>query len=185
MLGLIGVDGSLQGNLVGVTPLETGPGQHAELNLRHVEPTGVFGGSVSRNPAIIEPIPKLGQSRVWGRCSRQLPVAVRTCNLAPAVRFRFDVLPKLQRFVVAADASSKPSVMLRSRQRTSRQSQRWNRNRPPAGVPTYTLQSRSLPVNSRCVILTTIPVSSRVSLLAAWRYRSPRSTTSTNAIGEK
>ena len=32
---LIGVDGSLQGSLVGITPLETGPGQHAELNLRH------------------------------------------------------------------------------------------------------------------------------------------------------
>ena len=34
-LDLIGVDGSLQGSLVGITPLETGPGQHAELDLRH------------------------------------------------------------------------------------------------------------------------------------------------------
>ena len=33
--GLIGVDGSLQSGSIGITPLETGPGQHAELNLRH------------------------------------------------------------------------------------------------------------------------------------------------------
>ena len=49
-LDLIGVDGSLQGSLVGITPLETGPGQHAELNLRHVQPTGVFGCVVKFQP---------------------------------------------------------------------------------------------------------------------------------------
>ena len=34
-LGLVGRDLALQGVRVGITPLETGPGQHAELNLRH------------------------------------------------------------------------------------------------------------------------------------------------------
>ena len=47
---LIGVDGSLQGSLVGITPLETGPGQHAELDLRHVQPTGVLGRVVKFQP---------------------------------------------------------------------------------------------------------------------------------------
>jgi len=44
--GLVGRDGTLQGIGVGISALETGAAQHTELNLRHVQPTGVFGGVV-------------------------------------------------------------------------------------------------------------------------------------------
>ena len=42
-LGLVGRDLALQCVGVGVSPLETGAAQCAEFNLRHVQPTGVFG----------------------------------------------------------------------------------------------------------------------------------------------
>ena len=45
-LGLISADVPLQGFFVGVTSLEAGSGQHAELDLRHVQPATVLGGVV-------------------------------------------------------------------------------------------------------------------------------------------
>ena len=45
-LGFIGVDCPVQGKFVGIAPLETSPGQHAEFNLRHIQPAGVFGSVV-------------------------------------------------------------------------------------------------------------------------------------------
>ena len=41
-LGLIGFDGSSQICVVAVASLQTGSGQYAELDFRHVEPTGVW-----------------------------------------------------------------------------------------------------------------------------------------------
>ena len=49
-LGLVGGDLALQGVGVGVSPFETGAAQHAELDLRHVEPAGVFGRVVKLEP---------------------------------------------------------------------------------------------------------------------------------------
>ena len=42
--GLVGRDGTTQGVGIGVSPFETSAAQRAELDLRHVQPTGVFGG---------------------------------------------------------------------------------------------------------------------------------------------
>lgn len=49
-LGFVGGDGAFQGVGVGVSAFETGSAEHAEFDLRHVEPTGVLGGVVRRQP---------------------------------------------------------------------------------------------------------------------------------------
>ena len=49
-LGLVGSDLALQSVSVGVSPFETGSAQHAELDFRHVQPTGVFGRMVKLQP---------------------------------------------------------------------------------------------------------------------------------------
>ena len=45
-LGLVGADGSSQIYVVAVASLQTGSGQYAELDFRHVQPAGVLGGVV-------------------------------------------------------------------------------------------------------------------------------------------
>ena len=49
-LPLQSMDFPAEGGLVGDTPPEAGAGQHAKLDLRHVDPTGVLGCVVELQP---------------------------------------------------------------------------------------------------------------------------------------
>ncbi len=49
-LPLQGLNFSAEGSLIGDTPPQARSGQDAELDLRHVEPTAVFGGVVELQP---------------------------------------------------------------------------------------------------------------------------------------
>ena len=64
--GLIRVDGSSQCHVVAVASPETVSGQYAELDFRHVQPTGVFGGVVAE-----------GEFRIPGNAARRLARVVR------------------------------------------------------------------------------------------------------------
>ena len=72
-LGLVGVDGPGQSGFVGVASPEASSGQHAEFDLRHVQPTGVFGRVVKLQP--LDDAPRL--SRREGLIQRSHAVSVQ------------------------------------------------------------------------------------------------------------
>ena len=79
-LCLSGADVPLQGILIGVSSLETGPSQYAELNLGHVQPASMLGRVVELQPLC----GALGLSRRVGLVEGRHSMSVQIDNLRVA-----------------------------------------------------------------------------------------------------